>query len=145
VSGLVQGTWRDGWYVVPHQVLLSDLDAFGHVNNAVFFSYFEWGRTLLWFAATGTSEPREITFIVAHAECDFRRQVALEPIEIATRIGEIRNSSFDFLCEIRKNGGTEIAATGTVVVVLFDWARQSKMTIGDELRRQLTECSRDAS
>ena len=141
----MRGTWRDGWFVVPHQVLLRDLDAFGHVNNATFFTFFEWGRTLLWFAATGTSEPRDITFIVAHAECDFRKQLALEPIEIATRIGEIRNSSFDFVCEIRKNDGAEVAATGTVVVVLFDWARQSKMAISDELRRRLTECSRDAS
>jgi len=140
----VSGTWRDGWFVVPHQVVLSDLDAFGHVNNAVFFRYLEWGRTLLWFAATGAREPREITFIVAHADCDYRRQLGVEPIEIATRIGEIRNSSFEFLAEIRKEGG-EVAATSKVVVVLFDWARQSKMSIDETLRRKLTECSRAAS
>lgn len=130
------GSWRDGWYVVPHQVVWRDLDAFGHVNNAVFFTYFEWGRTLTWYALTGRSQPRDIDFIVARAECDFRLQLGIEPVEIWTRIGEMRTSSFEFLCEIRKNDGRDIAATGRVVVVLFDWARQSKRPIDDELRRK---------
>jgi acyl-CoA thioester hydrolase len=145
VSSEFRGAWRDGWYVVPHHVLFRDLDPFGHVNNAVFLTYFEWARTLLWFDITGRRGARDIDFIVARAECDFRRQVALEPIEICTRVGEIRNSSFDFVYEIRKDEGTEVAATGRVVVVLYDWARQSKSAISDELRRKLIACSPEES
>jgi acyl-CoA thioester hydrolase len=140
-----RGSWRNGWFVVPLHVLFRDIDAYGHVNNAVFFTYFEWGRTLTWFEITGGSGALDIGFIVAHAECDFRQQLGMEPIEVWTRFGELRTSSIDFLCEIRKNGGTEVAATGKVVVVLFDWARRSKIPISDELRRKIAECSRDAS
>lgn len=140
-----RGHWRDGWFVVPLHVLFRDIDAYGHVNNAVFFTYFEWGRTLLWFEITGGSGALDIGFIVAHAECDFRKQIEMEPIEVWTRFGELRTSSLEFLCEIRKNGGSEVAATGKVVVVLFDWARRSKIPISDELRRKIAECSRDAS
>ena len=136
------GSWRDGWFVVPMHVLFRDVDAYGHVNNAVFFTYFEWGRTLIWFdltggGITGESGARDIGFIVAHAECDFRQQLAMEPIEVWTRFGDLRTSSLDFICEIRKNGGAEVAATGKVTVVLYDWARRSKRTIGDELRRKI--------
>ena len=138
-----RGHWSDGWYVVPHQVIFRDLDAFGHVNNAVFFTYFEWGRALLWFDLTGRSGPRDISFIVARAECDFRKQVGLGAIEIRTRIGAMRTSSFDFHCEIRTAEG-DLAAEGKVVTVLFDWARQSKTAISDELRRKVEECSRHA-
>ena len=127
-----------------HQVLFRDLDAFGHVNNAVFFTYFEWGRALYWFAVTDRSEPRDITFIVAHAQCDFRRQIGLEEIEIRTRVGEMRGSSFDFHSELRTADG-ELAAEGKVVVVLYDWARQSKRVIDDELRRKVAACSLDVS
>jgi acyl-CoA thioester hydrolase len=132
-----EGTWQDGWFVVPHEVMWRDLDAFGHVNNAVYFTYFEWARTLLWFEISGRRGATEIGFIVARAECDFRLQIALEPIEIRVRIGEIRSTSFDFLYEIRKNAGHDLAATGKVVVVLFDWEQGSKRTIGEELRRRL--------
>lgn len=142
---ITRGFWRDGWYVVPHQVVFRDIDAFGHVNNAVFFSYFEWARTLLWFEVAGFGGATDIGFIVAHAQCDFRKQIELEVIDICVRVGEIRNTSFDTHYEIRKNGGRDIAAAGKVTVVLFDWARRSKTPISDDLRRKLIECTRDAS
>ena len=130
--------WRDGWHIAPVQVMFSDLDLFGHVNNAVFFTYFEWGRTQLWFELTGTTNPRDIAFIVARAECDFRQQLGMERIEVWTRIGEMRTTSMDFLCEIRKAGG-DVAATGKVVVVLYDWETRSKVPITDALRRRVAE------
>jgi acyl-CoA thioester hydrolase len=128
--------WRDGWHVVPWEVIFRDLDAIGHVNNAVFFTYFEWGRTRYWFDLVGGQRPYDLGFIVAHAACDFRAQLVMEPIEIATRIGEMRTSSMDFHSEIRKANGT-VAAVGKVVAVLYDWATQSKTAIGDELRRKV--------
>lgn len=145
MSSEFRGAWRDGWYVVPHQVIWRDLDAFGHVNNAVFFTYFEWARSLLWWELTGIRGAREIGFIVAHASCDFRRQIELEPIDICVRISGMRTTSLDFLYEIRKASGSDVAATGKVTVVLYDWARQSKTEITDELRRKVAAWSVDAS
>lgn len=139
MSSVNHGVWRDGWYVVPHQVLFRDLDAFGHVNNAVFFTYYEWGRTAYWFDLTGAALAHDIGFIVARAECDFKLQLELEQIEIATRIGEMRNSSFVFESEIRKSDGQQIAATGRVVVVLFDWETNAKKPIDAELRKRIEE------
>ena len=131
-----RGTWRDGWFVVPYHVLFADVDAFGHVNNAVYFTYFEWGRTQLWFELTEWGGATDIGFIVARAECDFKKQLAMEPIGIATRIGEMRTSSLEFLCEIRKADGT-VSASGRIVTVLFDWERQAKKPIGDDLRKKV--------
>jgi acyl-CoA thioester hydrolase len=130
--------WNDGWYVVPYQVVFRDVDAFGHVNNAVYFTYFETARTLLWQQITGTSGPRDIGFIVARAECDFRHQIGMERIDICVRIGEMRNTSLDFEYEIRRDGGRQIAATGKVVVVMFDWEKQAKTAIGDDFRRKVS-------
>lgn len=129
---------RDGWFVVPLQVTFRDLDYFGHVNNAVYFTYFEWARALFWFELTGArGTPDDIGFIVARAECDFKLQIELEPIEVCVRIGAMRNSSLDFVYEIRKSAGRELAATGTVVVVLFDWVTNAKKPIDEELRRRV--------
>jgi len=136
----VEGSWRDGWFVVPIQVTFRDIDFFGHVNNAVYFSYFEWGRALLWFRLFGKRDPRDISFIVARAECDFRQQIGLEPIEVWTRVGEMRTTSLDFHSEIRKSNGEELAAVGKVVVVLFDWKTNAKTPITEELRRKVEAC-----
>ena len=133
-----RGSWRDGWFVVPHHVMFSDIDAFGHVNNAVYFSYFEWGRTQLWFDLTRWGGATDIGFIVARAECDFKKQLAFEPIEIWTRIASLGTSSLEFLCEIHTASG-EVAATGRVITVLFDWERNAKTPIPEELRRKVAE------
>ena len=137
VNMVIVGKWRDGWYVVPYHVVFRDIDAFGHVNNAVYFTYFETARTLLWQELTGTSGPRDIGFIVARAECDFRQQIGMESIEIRVRIGEMRTTSLDFLYEIRKSGGGILAATGKVVVVMFDWEKGSKVPVSDDFRKKV--------
>ena len=133
-----RGSWKDGWFIVPYHVMFADIDVYGHVNNAVYFTYFEWGRTQLWFELTQWGGARDIGFIVARAECDFKKQLEMEPIEIATRIGNMGTSSLEFLCEIRTSGG-EVAATGRVVTVLFDWERNAKTSITDDLRRKVAE------
>ena len=131
------GEWKGGWFVVPYHVLLRDLDSFGHVNHAVFLTYFEWARVLLWFDLTGGKSQKDINFIAARAECDYRSQLGLEPIEIRVRIGDMRTTSLDFLHEIRKSNGREIAAVGKVVAVMFDYATQSKVPITEEFRRKV--------
>jgi acyl-CoA thioester hydrolase len=129
--------WSGGWYVVPWQVIFRDLDPFGHVNNAVYLTYFEWARTRMWLELTGGALPTDISFIVVRAECDFRHQIGMEAIEIRVRIGDMRTTSFDTLYEIRTEDGELIAATGRVVVVLFDWQKQTKVAISDELRAKV--------
>jgi acyl-CoA thioester hydrolase len=124
--------------VVPYHVVFRDIDAFGHVNNAVYFTYFETARTLLWQELTGSRGPRDIGFIVARAECDFRQQIGMEPIEIRVRIGEMRSTSLDFVYEIRKAGGEILAASGKVVVVMFDWETNAKVPVSDEFRERVS-------
>lgn len=136
-----RGIWRDGWFVVPYHVLFGDIEAFGHVNNAVYFTYFEWGRTQLWFELTQWGGARDIGFILARAECDFKKQLALESVEIWTRIGHMGTSSIEFIAEIRRSDG-EVAAASRIVAVLFDWERQAKTAIEEDLRTKVAELSR---
>ncbi|MBW3671542.1 MAG: acyl-CoA thioesterase [Acidobacteria bacterium] len=131
--------WRDEWYVVPYEVTWRDLDGLGHVNNAVYFTYFEWARTRYWFDLMGIDEPgpTSIGFIVAHASCEFRLQLTLlQSIGIGVRTGEIRDSSFDFHYRVLTESG-EVAATGKVVAVLFDWERNQKIRIEQSLREKI--------
>jgi acyl-CoA thioester hydrolase len=134
--------WKNGWYVVPMETTFRDIDFFGHVNNAIYFSYFEWARTQLWFELTGGRDPSEIGFIVARAECDFRQPIGMEAIEVRVRIDQMRVTSFDFVYEIRRENGQQVAAIGKTVVVLYDWDTRSKIAISDDLRRRVESSHR---
>lgn len=132
--------WKDGWFVLPHEVIWQDIDAMGHVNNAVYFQYFETARTKYWFVLNDGRAIRDLGFIVARAECDFHAELGLlDPIEIGVRVGEMRNSSLDFVYEVRHSVTGTVAATGKVVVVLFSWEDRRKIPIDDDLRRRITE------
>ena len=123
--------------MVPWQVIFRDIDTFGHVNNAVYLTYFELARTSMWLALTGGSRSKDVGFIVARTECDFHHQLEMEPIEIRVRIGDMRTTSFDTLYEIWSASGRQLVATGRVVVVLFDWDKNRKTPITDELRQKV--------
>ena len=69
-------------------VAWGDLDAFGHVNNTVFFRWFETARMAL-FREVGVLEDMERTGvgpILARTECNFRLPVAY-PDTIRARTG----------------------------------------------------------
>lgn len=140
VARAVSG-WRDGWYVVPWDVAFRDLDAIGHVNNAVYLTYFEIARTAYWFALNGGSDPFDIGFIVARAECDFRAQLRMERIDLCVRIEEMRNTSLVFAQEVRKadvaGDGGHVAASGRVTAVLYDWKQRARIPIADEFRERV--------
>lgn len=48
-----------------------DLDDFGHVNNSVYFTYFEQARVQWWLAQGFSMKPQAEGPVVVQAECDY--------------------------------------------------------------------------
>ena len=55
---------------VPVQLRFNDADALGHVNNSVYFSFYDLGKTEYFKTINGGVVPKEIDIVVAHAEVD---------------------------------------------------------------------------
>ena len=71
-----------------HQIIVADLtvrfrdvDAMGHVNNAVFLTYFEEGRSAFLARVLEIVDPSEYPFILARISCDY-----LRPLKLGDRI-----------------------------------------------------------
>ncbi len=110
------------------KVRFRDLDAMGHLNNAVYFSYMEQARTEYYLRVAKARRLGEIEFILASARCDFRSPVEYGETVVVrawpTRIGE---SSFVLRYELRVKGDGRLAAEGESVQVAYDYAiRKSK-------------------
>ena len=58
------------------EVRFRDLDALGHVNNAVYLTYFESARMAWWMHLTHSTDLRRMDMILARAEVDFRSPAA---------------------------------------------------------------------
>jgi len=64
-------------FKTPINIRFRDIDGMGHVNNAVFFTYFAEGRLALFQKFSMDSDFSTFSFILAHISCDFLRPVTL--------------------------------------------------------------------
>jgi acyl-CoA thioester hydrolase len=117
-------------YQSKQYVRWDDLDAFGHVNNAVYLTYAQEAR----FAWSGILE-----MVVARAEVDF-----IAPIydgdtflDIELWVSAIGNSSFTMTYEIKMKG--ELVARVKTVQVTVDMSTKKSSPISDEQRAFLTK------
>lgn len=130
-------------FTVPIQVRWRDLDAFEHVNNAVYASWIEVARAELWRARFGGLEPHDIPFVIARLEIEYRRPVALyDRVEIGIGVAEVRGSSFTFTYRIEANGA--LAATARTVQAVVDGTTGRPVRIAPAMRATL-ETLRDPS
>jgi len=117
-------------YQSKQYVRWDDLDAFGHVNNAVYLTYAQEAR----FAWSGILE-----MVVARAEVDF-----IAPIydgdtflDIELWVSAIGNSSFTMAYELKMKG--EVVARVKTVQVTVDMSTKKSSPISDEQRAFLTK------
>ena len=94
-----------------------DMDAFGHVNNAVYLTYLEEVRDE-WLAGALGAPEAVWDFVVARIAIDFRRELAQEDDEIVAgcALGRIGRSSVTTREWIRTAGGEPVAAAEAVLV-----------------------------
>jgi acyl-CoA thioester hydrolase len=101
----------------------SDLDAFGHVNNARFLTLYEEARVALMFveARKAGVTSFEQGVVISRHEVDYLRPVDyVEPVRIELWVEEIRPSRFAIAYELFD--GPSIASRARTVCVPFDLA-----------------------
>ncbi len=122
--------------VAPIEVRWRDIDALGHVNNAVYFTYFEIARTRYYEVVFGAGGIDDIDFLLASIRCDFLRPVGYgERLEVGIRIPWVGRTSYGFEYEARAravDGPAGAVARAESVQVRFDVRRGEKLPITDE-------------
>lgn len=113
-----------------------DVDAYLHVNNAVYATYLEECRDE-WIDAALGDVGDAWDYVLARVAIDFRRELRLEDEEVVVSCGlsRIGNSSLTLREQIRTRDG-ELAAEGEAVLVARD------RELGRS--RPLTEAEREA-
>ena len=114
-------------------VRLGDLDHQGHVNNAVFATYFESGRVGLIYDKENGLQVPGATSVVARLEIDFLGELNWPgTVEIGTAVEEIGRSSYRFVHALFNDKGS-CAATGRSTMVLIDRETRRSRPLPPEL------------
>ena len=117
-----------------------DVDAMGHVNNAVYFTYFEYGRLKFFYSEAQKDKFPGFAFILAHVSCDFIRPVTLDDtLQLQMWVKEIGGKSFKFHYQLVDAADPAITfATGESVQVCFDYQKNRSIVISEDLHNQLS-------
>jgi acyl-CoA thioester hydrolase len=102
------------------EIRWGDVDAYRHVNNAVYLTYLEECRDEWLDRAIGDPE-NAWDFVIARVAIDFRRELRLEDdaVVVRCRLERIGTSSITTREEIRTTGD-ELAAEAQAVLVARD-------------------------
>ncbi|WP_283786284.1 acyl-CoA thioesterase [Bermanella sp. WJH001] len=123
--------------IVKQDVIWGDMDAFNHVNNTVYFRYFEDAR-MAFFEKTGVMPHMEATNIgpiLASTQCQFRAPVSFpDRILIGARIKEISEKRFTMEYGVFSEQHETLAAKGEGMVVYYNYKLNESCEIPDEIR-----------
>ena len=125
--------------VVKIPVLWGDLDSFGHVNNARYFTWIEAGR-IAYFDAVGlqtNAQGMTVGPILATTTCDFRKPVGYpDAVTVRTRVTRVGNTSFSMAYAVENNAG-ETVVTATAVIVTVDYRTGQSVRVPDAVRQAI--------
>jgi acyl-CoA thioester hydrolase len=138
--GPVTGEFR---YEHPIEVRFVDTDAFGHINNAVYLSYFEAARAGYYAAVAGApfgtgEHAGERTFVIAEATVVYRAPAFFgERLLVGVRFSWTGRTSFGLEYRVRAEASpvapARVVADGASTQVMFDLARNRVMRVPADL------------
>jgi acyl-CoA thioester hydrolase len=127
----------------PIEVRFVDTDAFGHINNAVYLSYFEAARAGYYAAVTGApfntgEQAGRHTFVIAEACIHYLAPAYFgETLLVGCRFAWVSRSSFALAYRVRAEqsavGAARVVAEGETIQVMFDLARNRVVRVPGDL------------
>lgn len=124
--------------IVDIIVRSTEIDVNGHVNNAKYLEYLEWGREE-WYEQNGlhyeTLLAIGVQTVTVNININYRKECRQgEKLRIKTFPQRVGNTSFVLRQEIFNAHG-EVAADANVTVVTMDSETRKSRPVPDELRR----------
>lgn len=127
----------------PHFLAITtrwmDNDLYGHINNVVYYSFFDTVINQYLIRAGGLDiHAGPVIGLAIETMCRFHRPLAYpDPVDAGMRVGKLGNSSVRYEIGLFSAGEAEPAATGHFVHVFVDRATRRPVSIPATIRSAL--------
>lgn len=126
--------------VIEVPIAWGEMDSFGHVNNIVYFRWFESAR-IKYFDVVGFREGGgngDIGPILASTHCRFRKPLEYpDTVLVGARVVELSDDRFTMEYRLVSMRLDALAAEGGGVVVAFDYKRATKAAVPARVREEI--------
>ncbi|MEZ5920211.1 MAG: thioesterase family protein [Parvularculaceae bacterium] len=134
-----QSSRADYKHLLPLQTRWMDNDIYGHVNNVVYYSYFDTIVNEYLIAASALDiHDGGVIGLVVETGCKYFAPIEFpQKLEGALRVARIGNSSVRYELAIFKDGDNAPAAEGHFIHVYVDRATRRPTSLPDDFRKTL--------
>lgn len=125
--------------IVEQKIAWGDMDAAQHINNTVYFRYFETSR-IAYFDAIDFSQFNDVGPILAETSCRYRIPLIYpDTISVATRLMPDSFYEFGFIMEhiVVSHQHQQIAAKGSARIVSYDYVKRQKAPLSPTLKEKI--------
>lgn len=128
--------------VIEIPVAWGEMDSFQHVNNIVYFRYFESAR-ILYSERLGLHKLKDDTGIgpiLGSTSCKYKFPLTYPDIvSVGAKITGIEDDRFSMKYVVKSHRHNRIAAEGDGVVVMYNYIEGKKTAIPEEIRRRIAK------
>lgn len=123
------------------QMRFRDIDLFGHVNNNVYFEYFDLGKVKYIEATLGSLfNPRADAAVVANINCNFMHPtLPNEALAVETRTDAIGEHSFTLSQRVLNTETSEVKCEARVVMVCFNTRTGQSIELPEEWKKHILD------
>jgi len=128
--------------VIQLPVAWGEMDAFNHVNNIVYFRYFESARIAYFekLDLMAFMEQTGIGPILASTHCRYKIPLTYpDTIAVGAKVSKLEADRFTMKFAVASQRHQKIAAEGDGVIVSYDYRANKKVPMPAELIRRITE------
>jgi acyl-CoA thioester hydrolase len=120
-------------HTLPIQLRFNDVDKFGHVNNTVYFSFYDLGKTEYFSSVCPDVDWEKEGIVVVHIEVNFLSQIfGDDHIAVQTAVSEIGTKSFHLVQRVIDTDTQEVKCVCSSVMVAYDLVKHESMAMPDK-------------
>lgn len=125
----------------PLQLRFNDIDSLGHVNNSVYFTFYDLGKSRYFETVKKQSiDWRKADVVIANVNADFLLPIySYEQIAVETCCIEIGNRSFKLMQRIVNTTTGEVKGICRTIMVGFDVEAGVSAPISDEWKNAIRQ------
>jgi acyl-CoA thioester hydrolase len=131
---------KDYSVVLEIPVAWGEMDSFQHVNNTVYFRYFESAR-LLYAEKIGLHSMKNETGIgpiLGSASCTYKFPITYpDTVSVGAKVTCLEADRFTMQYVVVSHRHRRIAAEGDGLIVMYDYREGRKVAIPDEIRKRI--------
>lgn len=130
------------YHSVDLQIRFNDIDILGHLNNTVYFSFYDTGKAYFFEHLMGKMDWQRVESVIANVDCCYIAPIYFgEEIAVYSRCAAVYDRSFVIQQVIVEKRTGEIKSAAETVMVSFDPATKKSKDMRPEWREALLRAS----